>query len=294
MADWGWDWHETDGALALKPDPAPAAAATLHALPAFVSVPAMSRAREIQAARRRRAVARRRRRLAGLVVVGVVALVTLLLTAFGSDRPRVSTLTPAPSTRLLPAGPPSPQVVALAGSLRIQLPVAQSRVTAIGYHASADGAVSLEAVGRQANAGSLTRLAHKLFGGSGQGLRYYELGGEGGSARAALDVGAAAGTDVYSPVDGTVVGLTPLIVDGRPFGAQVDVQPTDAPSLIVSLTHLRPDPALAVGASVAAGTSKLGTIVDFSRVEKQALARYTQDAGNHVELEVHEATTSLP
>jgi hypothetical protein len=229
------------------------------------------------------------------VVVGVVALVTLLLTAFGSENPaRVASLTPAPANRLLPAGPPSPQVVALAGSLRIQLPVAQSRLTAIGYHASADGAISLQALGNQANAGSFTRLAHKLFGGSGHGLRYYDLGGEGGPATAALDVGAAPGTDVYSPVDGTIVGLTPLIVDGRPYGATVDVQPTGAPSLIVSLTHLRPDPALAVGASVAAGTSKLGTIVDFSRVEKQALARYTQDAGNHVELEVHEATTSLP
>jgi len=41
-----------------------------------------------------------------------------------------------------------------------------------------------------------------------------------------------------------------------------------------------------VGSSVASGTSKLGVLLDFSRVEEQALARYTQDAGNHVEIEV--------
>ena len=248
-------------------------------------------------ARQRRAAksaSARARRLAALVVIGVVALVTLLLTAFGSGHPaRPNTLAPAPATRLLPAGPPTPQVVALAGSLRLQLPIAQSRVTAIGYH-SADGAIALEPLGRQANEGTLTRLAHRLFGGSRGGLRYYALGGDDGPATAALDVGAASGTDVYSPVDGTIVGLTPYVVNGRTYGNQIDIQPSGAPSLVLSLTHLRPDPALSVGSSVATGVSRLGSVLDFSRVERQALARFTQDAGNHVELWVHEAATTLP
>jgi hypothetical protein len=46
---------------------------------------------------------------------------------------------------------------------------------------------------------------------------------------------------------------------------------------------------LTVGSSVVSGTSKLGVLLDFSRVEDQALARYTQDAGNHVEIEVQPA-----
>jgi hypothetical protein len=57
------------------------------------------------------------------------------------------------------------------------------------------------------------------------------------------------------------------------------------------MTHLRSDPALTVGAAVTAGSSKIGTVLDFSRAERQALARYTQDAGNHVSLEVHPAAT---
>ena len=46
-----------------------------------------------------------------------------------------------------------------------------------------------------------------------------------------------------------------------------------------------------VGAAVTASSSKVGTVMDFSRVERQSLARYTQDAGNHVSVEVHPAAT---
>jgi hypothetical protein len=50
-----------------------------------------------------------------------------------------------------------------------------------------------------------------------------------------------------------------------------------------------------VGAAVAAARSKIGSVLDFSRYERQALARYTQDAGNHVTIEVHPAATlALP
>ena len=226
--------------------------------------------------------------MAGLVVLAIVALITLLLTAFGTGKPAETQHSngPAPANRLLPSGPPSPQVIALEGALRIQLPIAQSRVTAIGYHASGDGAVALQPLGSQANPGTLTRLARRVFGSSGRGLGWYQLSGGEGPGTAALDVGALPGTDVYAPVDGTVVGLTPYIINGRRFGSELDIQPTGAPSFVVSITHVKPDPSLTVGSAVASGTSKLGVLLDFSQVEEQALARYTQDAGNHVEIEV--------
>ncbi len=264
-----------------------------------VTVPRMPRdgVRTVRARQRRAQMqaVRRRRRVAGLVLLAAVALVTLLVTAFGSGKRGAvpSTLRPAPANRLLPSGPPSPQVIALEGSLRIQLPVAQSRVTAIGYHASGDGALALEALGTQANPGTLSRLAHRVFGGGRAGVRWFQIPGGEGSGTAALDVGAAAGTDVYSPVDGSIVGLTPTIVNGKRYGSQIDIQPTGAPSLVLSVTHVRADPALTVGETVASGTSKLGTVVDFTKAEQQALARYTQDTGNHVEVEAHSAA-ALP
>ena len=260
-----------------------------------VSVPPMPREEgRTFAARNRRAhhqAVRRRRRVAGLVVLAIVALITLLLTAFGTGKQTTSHvgIGPAPANRLLPSGPPSPQVVALEGALRIQLPIAQSRVTALGYHASGDGAVALQPLGSQANPGTLTRVARRVFGGGGHGFRWFQLAGGEGPGTAALDVGAVPGTDVYSPVDGSVIGLTPYIVNGERFGSEIDVQPTGTPSFVVSITHVKPDPSLTIGSSVAAGTSKLGVLLDFSRVEGQALARYTQDAGNHVEIEVRPA-----
>jgi hypothetical protein len=244
-----------------------------------------------------RAIARRRqRRIAGLVAASTAALITLLLTAFGSGAPSTQvTSTPAPAERLLPAGPPRPQVVALRGSLRLQLPIDQSRVTAIGYHAAGGGSLALEPIGRQANEGLFSRVARRLFGGSEGGLRYYKLGGESGAETSALDVGAPPETDVYSPVDGTIVGITPYIVSEKELGKRIDIQPAAAPSYVVTLTHLRPDPALTVGSTVAAARSKIGSVLDFSGVERQALARYTQDAGNHVSVEVHPAATlALP
>ena len=229
-----------------------------------------------------------------LALASGTVVVTLLLTAFGSASSTPLPTGPAPAQRLLPTGPPLPQVVALRDTLRIQMPIAQSRVTAIGYHGVDNGALELEAVGRQANAGVLGRLVHRLAGGGDSGLAYYELGGS-GPATAVLDVGAAPGTDVYSPVDGTVVGITDFVISGRRYGSRVDIQPASAPSLVVSLTRVKPDPALTVGSSVVAAGTRVGTVIDLSRVERQALARYTQDAGNHVSIEVHpSATPAIP
>src|SRR4029077_18034283 len=125
-------------------------------------------------------------------------------------------------------------------------------------------------------------------------LRYYVLGGGTGPATSSLDIGAPPGTDVYSPVDGRVVAITPYVLAGKHMGARIDIQPSGNPSLVVSLTHVRPDPNLTVGSSVGATTSKVGTIIDFAQVERQALARVTRAAGNQVAIETPPATLSLP
>src|SRR4051812_10963497 len=256
--------------------------------------PARSRRPTAAEHRRRARAARRARSFALLALVLVVLIVTLALTAFGGGgHPAAEPVRLASGSRLLPAGPPRPQVIALQGPLRIQLPVAQSEVTAVGYHAASDGALALQPFGKRANEGVVARLFHKIFGGGGGGLRWYQLSGGEGAPTAALDVGAPPGTDVYAPVDGTIVALTDYVLDGRVYGKRIDIQPAGSPSVVVSLTHLRPDPALTVGSSVASASSRLGTVVDVSKAERQALAAHTQDAGNHVTIEVRQAA-SLP
>jgi murein DD-endopeptidase MepM/ murein hydrolase activator NlpD len=219
----------------------------------------------------------------------------LMLTAFGGGSNDLVASAPAKAARLAPAGTPKPEVIAIYGNLRLQLPIAQSRTTAIGYHGGSAGALALSPVGTQVNQGLFGRLVHKLFGGGSGGVRWYQLPGGLGASTSSLDIGAPAGTDVYAPVDGTVVGVHDLILSGRPYGQELEIQPTGSPSIVVTVSHLRRDPALTVGSAVVAGTTRIGTLLDFSAVEQQSLARFTQDAGNHVSLEIHPAATlALP
>jgi murein DD-endopeptidase MepM/ murein hydrolase activator NlpD len=242
---------------------------------------------------RSRARSRRARRLLLTAVVGAIALA---LTILALDSGTASRPVPIPQAeRLLPAGPPSPQVVAFQGDLRLYLPISESRVTAVGYHRVGGGALLLAPVGTQANAGLFTRLYNRLFGQDGGGIRYYLLGGQAGPETAGLDIGAPVGTDVYSPVDGTVIAITDYVISGTAHGVRIDLQPAGSPGLVVTVANLEPDPSLTVGSTAAASRTKIGRIVDLSEVEVSALARYTQDEGQHVHIEVHPtANLSLP
>jgi hypothetical protein len=230
--------------------------------------------------------ARRARRFALLTFLAIVLLIALLLTAFGGSgtgqlqRLAVTNLAGNAQTG------PYPQVIALRGSVRVQMPIAQTQATAIGYFSANDGALTLSPVGHQGNEGLVQRIFHRLFGGGGGHPVWYRLDG---GTTSALDVGAAPGTDVYSPVDGVVVGITPYVVAGHRFGSRIDIQPQNAPSLVVTLTQLRPDPSVSVGSDVVSGATRLGIVVDLSKVERQALARFTNDAGNHVSIELRPA-----
>jgi len=236
------------------------------------------------------------RRFVLVALVVAAFLVTLIVAAFGSAPSAVRAPIPPTTPGLLPTGPPSPEIVANYGTcpvcVQIQLPIARRSVTALGYHGAGGDALTLQPLGQQRNAGFFSRLVHHVFGSGGGGkLGWYQLGGGGGPDTGALDVGAAPGTDVYSPVKGTIVSLRRYVVNGRPYGSQIAIQPSGDPSVVVVLDHLRADQALTVGGSVSAGTVKVGTVIDFSGVEQQALARHTQDAGNHVTVTVQPGAT---
>ncbi|HEU5476842.1 MAG TPA: hypothetical protein VFU64_03320 [Gaiellaceae bacterium] len=229
--------------------------------------------------------ARRARRVALLVLLAAVFLVALGLTAFSGGPVRTAALIPRTPAAVAQTRP-TPEIVALRGPVRLQLPISQHRVTAIGYHAANDGALALKPVGHQANEGVVQRIVHGIFGGGDGSPKWYQLTGGGTSA---LDVGAPVGSDVYSPVDGTVVAIRPFVVEGRTYGSEVDIQPQTGPSLVVAVTQLVADPALTVGTTVVSGATKLGRVADLAAIEQQALARYTNDAGNHVTVEVRTA-----
>ena len=290
-----------DGALALEPAGVPfpgvsPARSRLKEWEPSVTVrpdmPSSRPSRRRRVERRDTRAARRARRFALLVLLSAVLVASLLLTAFGGGAaapgsPPLSASLAAAQTRVQTR--PFPEIVAVRGPVRLQLPISQRQVTAIGYHTASDGALGLAPSGQQGNQGLVERVIHSIFGGGGGGPTWYRLGGE----TSALDVGGAVGTNVYAPVDGTVVAITPFVVDGKRYGSEIDIQPLNAPAVIVSLTQLHVDPSLSVGNSVVSGARKLGTVIDLSRVEHQALSGYTNDAGNHVTVEIRPAA-SLP
>jgi hypothetical protein len=231
--------------------------------------------------------ARRARRFALLIVLAIVLVIALALSAFGGNSRPLQRL--AVVSAVGKQTKPFPQIVALHGAVRLQMPIVQTLSTAIGYHTSSDNGITLKPLGHQGNEGTIQSFFHKIFGGGGGGHpTWYQLDG---GATSALDVGAAPGTSVFSPVDGTVVGVTPYVVAGHRFGSQIDIEPQSAPSLIVSITQLRPDPSIKVGNNVVSGATRIGVVVDLAKVEKQALARYTNDSGNHVSIELRPAAS---
>jgi hypothetical protein len=262
----------------------------LSAAPPFDTValdmPSSRPNRRRRVERREVRAARRARRFALLTLLAIVLVIALLLTAFGGgtaqnfERISVADIGAPTQTQ------PYPQIVAVRGAVRLQMPIAQGHATAIGYHSADDGAVTLSPIGQKGNEGVVQRVFHAVFGGGGGHPLWYQLDG---GATSALDVGAAPGTDVYSPIDGTVVGVSPYVVAGHRFGSRIDIQPQSAPSLIVTLTQLRADPEITVGSNVVSGRTKIGAVANLAPYERQALAHYTNDAGNHVSVEVRPA-----
>jgi hypothetical protein len=259
----------------------------------------MASPRSRQAARlreRRRRAQRRARRIVIGTALCALGVVTLLLTAFGTGG---SAGTPEPADfAAVPASSdasvrPKPQALGTIGNLGIQLPVAAASLTAIGFHGSSDGSLTLQPVGRQANEGLLARLWRHIAGTGRDWPRWYQLEG-GPPGTNVLDVGTAPGTDVYAPVAGSVVAVTKLVIGGKRVGSRIDLRPTRAPSVMVSVMNVRPDPAITVGTPVLAASSKLGTAVDVAAVEEQALAAHAPDGGNNVSIAVYPAPGSLP
>ena len=72
------------------------------------------------------------------------------------------------------------------------------------------------------------------------------------------------------------------------IGGSLGLSPA-ATGLVVTLTQLRSDPAIKVGLNVVSGRTKIGSVVNLAPYERQALAKYTNDAGNHVSVEVRPA-----
>ncbi len=208
--------------------------------------------------------------VAPLAVVGVLGLILGLVGGRSADT-SVPMVAPISSTPVS-AGQPPELTIARGEGVNINMPVDPAVMTAAAFHAIGDtSAVALE------SSGAIE-------------IHTSDRDGRLGPATSALDVGAPAGTPVYSPVDGVVASVADYKAAGRIEGFEISIAPNVASQgVLVRITHLD-DPKrggrLSVGDPVQAGETLLGRVRDFSAVGRQELAQFTSDSGNHVHMEV--------
>jgi hypothetical protein len=223
------------------------------------------------------------RRIAALVTASAV-IVLAVITACAIPTHAPVTMSQSASTGLFAAAASQPVkqvVVARLDGADLLLPVARDATTAIAFHPvdSADS-VSLAPVGQPAGNGASVAT---------DGVARYFLmdGGTGSSsATAGLDVGAIPGSVVLSPVDGQVAAVKTYSLLGRHPDAEIDVRLAADPTLLLVLTHVIASPTLHVGDQVAAGVTVLGRVRGFPADVQQDIKRFTNDAGDHVQLVV--------
>lgn len=214
-----------------------------------------------------------------LVVAAVIAAIVLAFYDGGADgavpAPAGQLASPVPPPGIGDESAPPRVVLARAGQVEVVLPVAEKKVTAVLFHPVGEpGAINMAPA---------------------QGVSHNVLSDDGGPAgTSGVDVGAPAGTTVYSPVDGVVTAVLPNRIAGRPEGLAVVITPTGVPDAAVRVSHIEPGPdgvVPQVGTAVGAGRTVLGRVRDLSRVATFEIARYTNDAGNNVQVDLLRQTT---
>jgi murein DD-endopeptidase MepM/ murein hydrolase activator NlpD len=240
--------------------------------------------------RSRRDVRRESDRLHGhrllLTVVAPAVLVAALIAAvvlafYGGDStgearaPAGQLASPVPPQGIAPAPAPQRVVLGRSGQVEVVLPVPRSQVTAVLFHPIAGpGAL---------NMAPAAAVDHNVASDNG-----------GAAGTAGVDVGAPAGTTVYAPVDGVITAVVPHRVAGRPEGLEIVITPLGVPGMAVRVSHIEPGPdgiVPQVGTAVGAGRTVIGRVRDLSRVATFALSRYTNDAGNNVQVELMRQAT---
>lgn len=235
----------------------------------------LRRVKDPRTRNKRKAKVYRRRRVSA-VLLSMTIVVALITVAFT----QTSTATDRPLPIDSNAAGPNTALARIAG-VDISTPIRPNNITGLGYHPEGDNLLELAPRGKNLSSSALGRL---IFGGSTpEKIQYYIMSGAGrpGSPTGALDVGAEAGTPVYTPVTGTVTAIRPdpLIQDAF----VVEIKPADNPNIRISISLVRElAPNAGVKAPVTSGMTQIGVVADSAAVLKPQLATYTSASGNHV------------
>jgi hypothetical protein len=181
------------------------------------------------------------------------------------------------------AGPDT--VLAEAAGVQISTPIRPESIAGLGYHPEGESLVEMMPRGKNLSANPLVSLF--ADGGTPEKIHYYmmDAAGRTGPQTGALDVGAAAGTTVYAPVNGMVTAIRP---DPMVEGANVvEIKPDDNGNVRVTVSLVQSgEDSAGVTSRVTAGMTELGTVADSAQILDPQLSAYTSDAGNHVTISV--------
>lgn len=218
---------------------------------------------------------RRRRTMAIFaLLLGVLALV-LAMFAQGSSGTVENEVPIDPNA----ANPDA--VLAEAGGIDISTPIRPTSLTGIGYHPEGETLAEMSPRGRNLSANPLLGLF--VAGSTPETIQYHVMdrAERPGPMTGALDVGAEAGSTVYSPVSGVITSIRP---DPMVESANVvEIKPQNNPNARVSVSLVQDISSdTGVATPVTAGMTELGAVADSAAVLDPQLSSYTDDAGNHV------------
>lgn len=219
----------------------------------------------------------RRRRIMAIsfLLLGLVALVVAVFTQ--------SSVATEGELPIDPNSASPDAVLAEVSGVSVSTPIRPSELVALGYHPEGESLLEMRPRGENLSDTPLLNM----FGSDAttERIQYYMMdpAERSGTRTGAMDVGAEAGTTVYSPITGTISSIRP---DPSIKGANiVEIKSSEDQDLRVSVSLVRDiTEGTGVDTSVKAGMTELGAVADSAASLDPQLASYTTGAGNHVTL----------
>lgn len=253
----------------------------------------------------------RERAVAAFAVIAVFVAGGAALASISPDRPASVAATTGAWTAIASAETPAPTpVFASLRGTELHLPIAACDVTVLAFHQSSyndtvavrplielgsPAAAKEAAIAARAarKAGEEATIAATPVGAedsegtwTGSALELWRTG-RNGKQKTAVDCGAAAGSSVYSPVDGTVMQVRPYKLYGKYDDFEIHIKPDAWSDLDVIVLHVT-DPAIEPGTRVIAGLTRIARVRALSKVVSGLQLRtYTLDGGNHTHVQVN-------
>ncbi|MGB4441271.1 MAG: M23 family metallopeptidase [Coriobacteriia bacterium] len=194
-----------------------------------------------------------------------------------------------------PERDPTP-LIAEEGGTEIHLAIDPNEMTAVAFHqASGDYALHMTSLVPDADmtAAAELKAVPPIAEGAifddgvwrGCVLRLWRSN-RGGQPDSALDMGAAPGTAVWSPVSGTVIEVRPYLLYEKYEDFEIHIRPEGRDDVDAVLIHVQ-DVKIEAGDRVKGGVTRIGAVRQMSDKMDIQLGGYTANGGDHTHFQLN-------